>query len=317
MHLLKRYLCAFFQISSPSSQNPQKGDNQQLLQIYLTMDDPELIQYMAFLKLGSGKKNGASGMAIRAEGMEEQIRTTPIFTWQVKKAAELAGIDLPQYALLGRERDIEYPDIIGTTKNGWDQNGDVESSHKDNSENNTPKGSDSEGEFNVANQSSRGKEVPQIERPIFLNTNAPWSAFICGSQGSGKSHTLSCMLEACMLPDKRIGKLANPLAGIIFHYENHSSQNICEAATLCTTGIRVRVLVSRTHYRTLKPAYRSIPGGENIEILPLCFKQRDLNVQRMLRLMAFNSKEGNVPLYMEVSLRIYYCHRFPTYDCSR
>jgi len=33
------------------------------------------------------------------------------------------------------------------------------------------------------------------EKAIFLNTNAPWSAFICGSQGSGKSYTLSCMLE--------------------------------------------------------------------------------------------------------------------------
>ena len=35
---------------------------------------------------------------------------------------------------------------------------------------------------------------------IFLNTNVPWSAFICGSQGSGKSHTLSCMLGILFLP---------------------------------------------------------------------------------------------------------------------
>lgn len=32
---------------------------------------------------------------------------------------------------------------------------------------------------------------------VFLNGNAPWSAFICGLQGSGKSHTLACMLGLC------------------------------------------------------------------------------------------------------------------------
>ena len=29
---------------------------------------------------------------------------------------------------------------------------------------------------------------------IFLNTNIPFSAFICGVQGSGKSHTTSCLI---------------------------------------------------------------------------------------------------------------------------
>jgi hypothetical protein len=29
---------------------------------------------------------------------------------------------------------------------------------------------------------------------LFLNTNVPFSAFICGLQGSGKSYTISCLL---------------------------------------------------------------------------------------------------------------------------
>jgi hypothetical protein len=29
---------------------------------------------------------------------------------------------------------------------------------------------------------------------VMLNTNIPFSAFICGLQGSGKSHTTSCMI---------------------------------------------------------------------------------------------------------------------------
>jgi len=37
---------------------------------------------------------------------------------------------------------------------------------------------------------------PQQENRLFLNTNIPTSFFICGLQGSGKSHTLSCLLGA-------------------------------------------------------------------------------------------------------------------------
>lgn len=32
------------------------------------------------------------------------------------------------------------------------------------------------------------------DRRFFHNTNVPFSVFICGLQGSGKSHTLSCLL---------------------------------------------------------------------------------------------------------------------------
>lgn len=32
------------------------------------------------------------------------------------------------------------------------------------------------------------------DRRLFLNTNIPWSTFICGVQGSGKSHALSCLI---------------------------------------------------------------------------------------------------------------------------
>jgi hypothetical protein len=37
---------------------------------------------------------------------------------------------------------------------------------------------------------------PNGDSRIFLNTNIPFSAFICGLQGSGKSHTMSCLLGA-------------------------------------------------------------------------------------------------------------------------
>jgi hypothetical protein len=36
-------------------------------------------------------------------------------------------------------------------------------------------------------------EIPADPR-VVLNTNVPFSAFICGLQGSGKSHTTSCII---------------------------------------------------------------------------------------------------------------------------
>src|SRR5688572_8761173 len=48
----------------------------------------------------------------------------------------------------------------------------------------------------LAGDVSRGPSSSNTLDPrIFYNIAAPSSAFICGSQGSGKSHTLSCMLE--------------------------------------------------------------------------------------------------------------------------
>ena len=35
---------------------------------------------------------------------------------------------------------------------------------------------------------------PVSDPRVMLNTNIPFSAFICGLQGSGKSHTTSCMI---------------------------------------------------------------------------------------------------------------------------
>ncbi|GLA19643.1 hypothetical protein AnigIFM62618_007760 [Aspergillus niger] len=45
---------------------------------------------------------------------------------------------------------------------------------------------------------------------LFFNVSHPSSVFICGSQGSGKSHTLSCLLENCLIQSKA-GRLPNPL----------------------------------------------------------------------------------------------------------
>ncbi|EGP85157.1 unnamed protein product [Zymoseptoria tritici ST99CH_1A5] len=144
------------------------------------------------------------------------------------------------------------------------------------------------------------------QEPILLNVNAPNSAFICGSQGSGKSYTLSCMLENCLLADNNFGVLHQPVAGVVFHYDTDSTMSsVAEAASLCSRGIKVRVLVSPSNKRKLQNAYSKLPGAaENLEVVSLMLSDKHLSVERMLRLMAFSESEGTVPLYMVVIEKI-------------
>ena len=142
---------------------------------------------------------------------------------------------------------------------------------------------------------------------LFLNVNTPWSAFICGSQGSGKSHTLSCMLEAALITKPELGRLPKPLAGIVFHYDKFSSFSscqICEAAYLCSSGIPVRVLVSPSNFWRMKQAYENLPGlashAKKPVVKALLLKETHLDVERLMKLMAVDDSDKAIPLYMEV-----------------
>ncbi|KAI1934078.1 hypothetical protein LOZ66_006171 [Ophidiomyces ophidiicola] len=118
---------------------------------------------------------------------------------------------------------------------------------------------------------------------LFFNVTSPSSTFICGSQGSGKSHTLSCMLENCLIPSKA-GHLPHPLTGVLFHYDTFISDNggsPCEAAFL-----------SSNH------AVTGVYSRFNICVEPLHIDQKDLNTKRMQVLMAVNQEDGQIPLYM-------------------
>ncbi|KAJ2998735.1 hypothetical protein NUW58_g228 [Xylaria curta] len=137
---------------------------------------------------------------------------------------------------------------------------------------------------------------------IFYNVATPSSVFICGSQGSGKSHTLSCILENCLIPSYTLGCLPRPLTGIVFHYDDYSSDSRvtpCEAAYLGSNpAISVRVLCSRTNIRAIEKSYGEL-GNVTVEALSL--DQEDLNTKRMLELMAFDRAQ---PLYAQVVQRI-------------
>ena len=205
----------------------------------------------------------------------EEIKNTPIFS---SAAADLIDntvnpneVVLPQYGLLAKRLKTYDSDSLEVSEQ-------------------SPPLKD--------NTSAKGNRM-------FLNLNAPSSAFICGSQGSGKSYTLSCMLEMALKPSL-LGELPSPLAGIVFHYDKFSglsSGQICEAAYLSTSDIPVRVLVSPSNLRRMENAYGNIsgrPGRAGMPVVkPLLFKESQLSLERMMKFMAIG--EGPMPLYMEVS----------------
>ncbi|KAI1385615.1 uncharacterized protein F4822DRAFT_445541 [Hypoxylon trugodes] len=149
------------------------------------------------------------------------------------------------------------------------------------------------------------------ERLVFSNMNTPWSAFICGSQGAGKSHTVSCLLENALMENNAAGKLPNPLAGMVMHYDhyaNYTTTQICEAAYLCSSGIPVTVLVSPSNIWAMKRLYKNLPGlkpgDPRPKVLPLYLEETQLDITTILKLMAVNPAANDAPLYMEVVMNI-------------
>lgn len=138
---------------------------------------------------------------------------------------------------------------------------------------------------------------------LFFNISSPSSAFICGSQGSGKSHTLSCLLENCLMCSD-LSELKNPLAALVLHYDEFTSDSKgtpCEAAYLSSIpDIKVRILCSPANLETIKRTYANL----NVTIEPLHINQTDLNTKRMLDLMAVSTEDGPMPLYLHSINRI-------------
>lgn len=147
---------------------------------------------------------------------------------------------------------------------------------------------------------------PNHEMLMYTNVSAPWSAFICGIQGSGKSHTLSCLLENSLISPSPVGKLASPLAGLVLHYDKFttfSSTQLCESAYLCSRQIPVRILVSPTNFVAMRDAYTGLEGldsQDQLSIEPMYLPKKGLTIGMMKSLMGINKKDS-LPLYMEVS----------------
>lgn len=137
--------------------------------------------------------------------------------------------------------------------------------------------------------------------------NAPFSAIVCGVQGSGKSHTVSVLLENMIIPNcKALGPLEKPLAGLVLHFGTGGENCLpCEAAYLARQKYHevqvppVRVYVSRSVLNRMRRVYA--PLGKNVTVEPLLFTEDELDAQAFLSMMAVESSDS-APLYMQVFL---------------
>lgn len=210
----------------------------------------------------------ATLMSNRRSGKREDIQTTPLMTLAVKDTVQdtSENSDCPEHKQSDGKTFNQYA-VLG---------------------------------FHVGEHAQINED-----EPILMNIDAPTSAFICGSQGSGKSYTLCCMLENCLMAAASIGRVIEPLAGVVFNYNPGCTPTASEAAFLCSMAIPVNVLVSQSNIHALQKAYSSIPGAsERLTISPLLLSPSDLSIERMHKLMAFSDKQNSMPLYMSVILRI-------------
>jgi hypothetical protein len=150
-----------------------------------------------------------------------------------------------------------------------------------------------------------GQDPSKSASQVFLNTNVPLSTFICGVQGSGKSHTTSCILENAVIPSLHLGQLERPVSTLVFSYGEWSSGgagfNISEATYLATPSKvfpghqvkRITVLTSPSNL-AIKRLYQRHP---NVRIIPFRLKAKTLDIGALRTLMAVDEK-SSVPLYM-------------------
>jgi hypothetical protein len=150
-----------------------------------------------------------------------------------------------------------------------------------------------------------GENDNSSDSQLFLNTNVPFSALICGVQGSGKSHTTSCILENAVLASPNIGYLKSPVSTLVFSYSDWSSGgtcfNISEATFLGAPHPdfpdhhvkQVTVLYSPSN-AAIKRMYERLP---NVKMMPLRLKARTLDIGALHTLMAVHEK-STMPLYM-------------------
>ncbi|KAI0939675.1 hypothetical protein AcW1_004629 [Taiwanofungus camphoratus] len=130
-------------------------------------------------------------------------------------------------------------------------------------------------------------EVPEDPR-LYVHTNAPFSAIVCGVQGSGT--------------------LYNPLSGLVLHFgEGGTSSRPCEAAWLGMPEYLgfdappIRVYVPNSSLKTMKNTYE--PLGSNVQVRPLLFSECELDAEAFLIMMAVGSSDS-APLYIHVILSI-------------
>ena len=147
---------------------------------------------------------------------------------------------------------------------------------------------------------------------VYLNTHEPFCLAAVGVQGGGKSHTLACVLEGCLVPVPRAGvvRLRAPMAALVLHYDFNPA-SVCEATGLaapnpallrwlaaagarpgpapCLPRERLVVLVSPAYYRQRRAFY-----GGHCTVRPLLFRWNTLSADHLKRIMRVKAGDGQL-----------------------
>ncbi len=122
---------------------------------------------------------------------------------------------------------------------------------------------------------------------------------------------MSCLLENALLSDDAMGPNPTPMAGVVFHYDKFTSADatqVCEAAYLGSKGIKVQVLVSPANLRDMTTRYHNLPdypaSAPKPEVVPMLFRETQLNVANMKSLMGMDNDDKSPPLYMSVVSKV-------------
>ena len=134
---------------------------------------------------------------------------------------------------------------------------------------------------------------------VFLNTHEPFCLATVGVQGAGKSHTLACILESCLLSADDVIRLQKPMTALVLHYDLNTS-SVCEAAGLLSPSSvipncpsvpqsRAVILVSPTFYKQRKAFY-----GSYCTVRPLLFKWSSLTADHIKRIMRIGPSDNQL-----------------------
>ena len=152
------------------------------------------------------------------------------------------------------------------------------------------------------------EDCASADARVFLNTHQPFCLVTMGVQGGGKSHTMACVLEACLLPCAHVDvvRLTAPMAALVLHYDT-SPAAIIESTGLLWPAPAVQRLLGPAAVRLprsrcailVSPAYlkqrRAFYGGA-VDVHPLLLRWSSLTADHIKRLMRL--KEGDNQLYV-------------------
>ncbi|RYY45849.1 MAG: hypothetical protein EOO06_15715 [Chitinophagaceae bacterium] len=148
-----------------------------------------------------------------------------------------------------------------------------------------------------------------------MNTNEPFCMITVGTQGSGKSHTVACVVESCLIPFPGLDiiRLMRPMNAVMFHYDDNINY-VCEAIGLLTADPSIKhcyqsnkpgqlkrsdvtVLVSPMNYLSRMKFYNG-----KCAVKPLLFEWQSLSADHIKKIMGIDA--NGTQLYVATLLNI-------------